>query len=173
MLREPHASLARDGSAVERAVIRDAFHTLGRALTPWVCRFRPTVVVFGGGMSGAWDLIEPPVAEGLNTAGVPMMPHLVRARTRILTRAVVIFALGGALNIPTHNVAVILEYYAVLFVLILPFLAWSTGRLFGLAAALTVIMPPLYIVLENLRMRELRRGIALYAALLAEAGRGW
>jgi acetylornithine deacetylase/succinyl-diaminopimelate desuccinylase-like protein len=26
---------------------------------------------------------------------------------------------------------------------------------------------------ENLRMREFRRGIALYAALLAEAGRGW
>jgi acetylornithine deacetylase/succinyl-diaminopimelate desuccinylase-like protein len=26
---------------------------------------------------------------------------------------------------------------------------------------------------ENLRMKEFRRGIALYAALLAEAGKGW
>jgi acetylornithine deacetylase/succinyl-diaminopimelate desuccinylase-like protein len=26
---------------------------------------------------------------------------------------------------------------------------------------------------ENLRMKEFRRGIVLYAALLAEAGKGW
>lgn len=80
--------------------------------------------------------------------------NLVRARMRILIRAVVIFAIGGALKIPIHNIAVILEYYAVLFVLVLPFLAWQKGRLIGLAAALTVVMPPLYIVLANLLMRD-------------------
>ncbi len=75
------ACLARGGSAVEAGVIRHAFHALGRALAPWVTGFRPTVVVFGGGMSGAWDLIGPPVAEGLAAAGVTDRPALVRARS--------------------------------------------------------------------------------------------
>lgn len=76
------ARLARAGSPVEAEVIRHAFHALGRALAPWVARFRPTVVVFGGGMSGAWDLIGPPVAAGLaDGPGGAERPRLVRARS--------------------------------------------------------------------------------------------
>ncbi|GIJ70983.1 ROK family protein [Virgisporangium ochraceum] len=73
------ARLARAGAPAEVEVLRHAFEALGRALAPWVTGFRPGVVVFGGGMSGAWDLIEPPVRAGLAAAGVTAVPHLVRA----------------------------------------------------------------------------------------------
>jgi glucokinase len=75
------ARRARDGCPAEATVLRHAFHALGRALAPWVTGFRPTVVVVGGGMSGAWDLVEPPLADGLTDAGVTALPALVRARS--------------------------------------------------------------------------------------------
>ncbi|WP_204005255.1 ROK family protein [Virgisporangium aurantiacum] len=74
------ARLARAGAPAEARVIRRAFHTLGRALAPWVTAFRPTVLVVGGGMSGAWDLVEPPLAAGLTASGGTDLPTLVRAR---------------------------------------------------------------------------------------------
>ncbi|HEV2127766.1 MAG TPA: acyltransferase family protein [Thermomicrobiales bacterium] len=80
--------------------------------------------------------------------------HLVRARTRILVRAVVLFAVGGVLNMLVHNIAVILEYYAVLFMLALPFLAWPPRRVFQLVAALVTVLPPIYMIVINLALRE-------------------
>jgi glucokinase len=74
------ADHARAGAPVEAAVVRQAFHALGRAVAPWVTAFGPTVLVMGGGMSAAWDLIEPPLADGLRDAGVSDPPALVRAR---------------------------------------------------------------------------------------------
>lgn len=73
------ADHARAGAPLEAEVLRRAFHTLGRAVAPWVVAFRPTVLVVGGGMSAAWDLIEPPLAEGMTAAGVHSRPELVRA----------------------------------------------------------------------------------------------
>jgi glucokinase len=75
------ADHARAGAPVEAAVVRQAFHALGRAVAPWVTAFRPAVLVVGGGMSAAWDLIEPPLADGLRDAGVTGPPVLVRARS--------------------------------------------------------------------------------------------
>jgi uncharacterized membrane protein YeiB len=69
--------------------------------------------------------------------GVPLM----QARLRILTRAALIFVIGGLLEVLGTNVAVILPYYAVLFVLTLPFLRWSPRALLPLAAALAIAMP--------------------------------
>jgi uncharacterized protein len=66
---------------------------------------------------------------------------LVQARVRILVRAALIFAIGAVLELLGTPVAVILPYYAVLFVMSLPFLRWSPRRLFGLAAAVAVVMP--------------------------------
>lgn len=83
-------------------------------------------------------------------AGTPLR----RARARILVRAVIIFAVGAALQSLDHNIAVILEYYAVLFVLVLPFLTWQPKRLFQLVAALVVVLPPLYFIVINLAMRS-------------------
>lgn len=53
------ADLARDGDRDARDVIGTAFGGLGRLLTGWLHRFGAQVVVVGGSMTGAWDLIEP------------------------------------------------------------------------------------------------------------------
>jgi uncharacterized membrane protein YeiB len=66
---------------------------------------------------------------------------LVQARLRILVRAALIFAIGAVLELLGTPVAVILPYYAVLFVLSLPFLRWRPRRLFVLAGLVAVIMP--------------------------------
>jgi uncharacterized protein len=69
--------------------------------------------------------------------GVP----LLQARTRILTRAALIFALGGLLEYLESGIAVILPTYAALFVLSLPFLRWRPAALFGLAGTLALVAP--------------------------------
>lgn len=69
--------------------------------------------------------------------GVP----LVQARVRILVRAGLIFAIGAVLELLGTPVAVILPYYAVLFLMSLPFLRWPPRRLFVLAGLVAVIMP--------------------------------
>ena len=66
---------------------------------------------------------------------------LVQARVRILVRAGLIFAIGAVLELLGTPVAVILPYYAVLFVMSLPFLRWPPRRLFVLAGLVAVIMP--------------------------------
>ncbi|WP_240605901.1 acyltransferase family protein [Planctomonas deserti] len=67
--------------------------------------------------------------------------ELMRARLRILIRAVVIFALGGLLIMLQTGVGIILEFYAVMFALSLPFLRLRSGRLFELAAVFAVLAP--------------------------------
>ncbi|WP_213816526.1 heparan-alpha-glucosaminide N-acetyltransferase domain-containing protein [Glaciihabitans sp. dw_435] len=69
--------------------------------------------------------------------GVP----LVQARVRILVRAALLFVLGGVLTALGTNVYVILEYYAVMFVLALPLVRVRPRRLFVLAGVLAVVMP--------------------------------
>lgn len=69
--------------------------------------------------------------------GVPAL----QARMRILVRAVLVFALGELLTSLGTPVAVILQAYAVLFVLVLPFLRWSARRLFVLAGVSAVVLP--------------------------------
>lgn len=73
--------------------------------------------------------------------------ELVQARVRIFTRAALIFALGGLLEALETRVAVILPAYALLFLLILPFLRWRVPNLFLLAGGLSVVMPILHAVL--------------------------
>ena len=70
-------------------------------------------------------------------AGVPAL----QARMRILVRALLIYAIGDTLAMLGTPVAVILQAYAVLFVLALPFLRWSARRLFVLAAVSAVTSP--------------------------------
>jgi uncharacterized membrane protein len=71
---------------------------------------------------------------------------LVRARLRIAVRAAWVFAIGGVLEWLDTFVAIILGVYAVLFVLALPFLRWSAGRLLTAAAVIAVAGPPLNVV---------------------------
>lgn len=72
---------------------------------------------------------------------------LVRARLRIAVRAAWVFAIGAVLEWLDTFVAIILGVYAVLFVLALPFLRWSPGRLLGTAGAIAVLGPPLDVLL--------------------------
>jgi uncharacterized protein len=69
--------------------------------------------------------------------GVP----LLQARTRVLVRAALIFALGGLLEYLDSGIAVILPTYAALFVLSLPFLRWPPLHLFALAGLLALVAP--------------------------------
>jgi glucokinase len=68
------AARARGGEASAQAAIEGPVRSLGRALSPWLARFGATAVVVGGSMTGSWDLVEPPLREGL---GLPI--ELVRA----------------------------------------------------------------------------------------------
>ena len=73
--------------------------------------------------------------------------ELTRVRVRILVRAAWVFAIGWLLVRLDTFVAVILEVYAVLFLLVLPFLRWPVHRLLALAAVLAVAVPPVLVVL--------------------------
>ncbi len=66
-----------------------------------------------------------------------------RQRLRLLLRALLIGALGLSLGGLDVDVAVILAYYAVFFVLLLPFLGWPPRRLLALAAAVALLAPVL------------------------------
>lgn len=72
--------------------------------------------------------------------------QLVRARVRILVRAVIIFVLGGLLVATNVNIYVILEYYAVYFVLALPFQRWRPRSLLVLAGGLAIVAPIVHVV---------------------------
>jgi uncharacterized membrane protein len=76
--------------------------------------------------------------------------ELVQARTRIFARAVLIFAVGGVLQLLGTNVLVILPVYAALFVVSLPFLRWGSRRLFILAAAIAIVAPVLVLLYTSL-----------------------
>ncbi|MBD5787782.1 DUF1624 domain-containing protein [Cellulosimicrobium terreum] len=68
---------------------------------------------------------------------------LARVRTRILVRAVLLLALVGLLDLLGTRVLLILGFYAAYFVLALPFLRWSSGRLAILAGTVAVVGPVL------------------------------
>jgi uncharacterized membrane protein YeiB len=74
---------------------------------------------------------------------------MVRARMRILVRAVWVFGIGGVLEALGADLDVILGVYAVLFVLALPFLRWSPRRLLVAAAVVAVVSPPAVVVLAQ------------------------
>jgi glucokinase len=59
------AAAARQGTPAARQALDEAFRALGVALAPWLQRFEARVLVVGGGMLGAWDLIESPLRAGV------------------------------------------------------------------------------------------------------------
>ncbi|MBO9578751.1 MAG: DUF418 domain-containing protein, partial [Microbacteriaceae bacterium] len=93
---------------------------------------------------------------------------LVQARLRILVRAVIVFAIGGVLALLGTGIAIILEVYAVLFVLSLPFLRWSPRRLFIAAGIVAIVGPVLRILLVAVvtwASSELRPPVEMWSAL--------
>lgn len=63
------AERARAGDKVAASVFSVAFARLGAALRPWLQAFQAQVLVVGGAMTGSWDLIGPPLREGLHAGG--------------------------------------------------------------------------------------------------------
>lgn len=59
------AALARAGNPAAVAAFRGAFEVLGEVLGPWLERFGADLLVIGGSISRAWDLIEPALRTGL------------------------------------------------------------------------------------------------------------
>jgi predicted NBD/HSP70 family sugar kinase len=64
------ADQARVGSSPARAVLDEAFEALGPALGPWIIGFGASVLVMGGSITRAWDLIVDPFTRGLFTRGL-------------------------------------------------------------------------------------------------------
>jgi glucokinase len=75
------AARARAGEPVAREVLAAAFSAFGRALAPWLVRFRPQTVVLGGSVSRAFDLFIPALAAGLDqgAAGIRRQIRITRA----------------------------------------------------------------------------------------------
>jgi glucokinase len=63
------ARRAHDGDVEARQAIGVACFTLGAALAPWVVRFEAQALVVGGGLTASWSLIEPPLLDGIASAG--------------------------------------------------------------------------------------------------------
>ncbi|TNM70479.1 DUF1624 domain-containing protein [Streptomyces sp. NP160] len=74
--------------------------------------------------------------------------EVVAARTRVLVRAVCLFALGGLLQFLSSPVAVILEHYALLLVLCVPLLRARPRTLLLTAAGVAVVVPSLRALLQ-------------------------
>ena len=66
------AAAARAGDAAATATWGSAFRALGAALAPWLQRFGAERLVVGGAIARSWDLLEPALAEGIASAGVPL-----------------------------------------------------------------------------------------------------
>ncbi|MFI9510786.1 heparan-alpha-glucosaminide N-acetyltransferase domain-containing protein [Nocardia sp. NPDC052566] len=73
----------------------------------------------------------------------PTGADLVAARLRVIVRACLLFLIGGILTATGTEVAVILEFYAVMFVLAVPFLTWPPRKLLTAAAVWAVAAPVL------------------------------
>lgn len=72
-----------------------------------------------------------------------------RARVRIAVRALLIFLIGLGLTALGTNIMVILEYYAVMFLLAVPMLGLRARTLFALAGIWAIAAPPIVLVLST------------------------
>ncbi|HEX4728382.1 MAG TPA: ROK family protein, partial [Jatrophihabitans sp.] len=77
------AELARSGDGVALAVFGRAFEILGQVVGPWLDRFGADQLVIGGSISGAWDLIETPLRNGLSAGSDCRYAIAVAARPEL------------------------------------------------------------------------------------------
>ncbi|MER5853165.1 ROK family protein [Streptomyces sp. NPDC002012] len=62
------ARRARHGDRAAAEVFTETFRALGKVLGPLLAAFEPTVLVVGGAIAGAWDLLAEPLRSGLTEA---------------------------------------------------------------------------------------------------------
>ena len=85
---------AQAGDAVARVVWSDAVHALGEGLTDIVNLVEPELVVLGGGVARAGELLRAPVADHI--AAAAMRPAAAAVRVAIATRLNDVGLLGAA-----------------------------------------------------------------------------
>jgi hypothetical protein len=103
-----------------------------------------TVHELAGGRSAALFAVIAGVGLALGSGGADPDPErLPQARRAIAIRAGLIGAIGLTVSLVHTPAAVILVYYAVLFLLALPVLGWPARRLALLAAVWTLVSPVL------------------------------
>jgi glucokinase len=73
------AQLSRNGDAVASRVLETAFAAVGAVTGPYLRKFGATELVVGGSMAGSWDIVEPALRRGLESA-VPDVKRLLITR---------------------------------------------------------------------------------------------
>jgi glucokinase len=68
------AGRAREGESAAADALRGPMEALGAALHPWAERFRPEILVVGGGMSAAWDVIGEPITRSFAYPAAEVVP---------------------------------------------------------------------------------------------------
>jgi len=68
------ASRVRAGQAAAADALRGPMEALGAALHPWAERFAPEILVVGGGMSAAWDVIGEPITRSFAYPAAEVVP---------------------------------------------------------------------------------------------------
>lgn len=82
------------------------------------------------------------VSLGLLTGGTqPELSRRGQARRGVAIRALALFLLGIALTLLPSHIAIILDYYGIMFLLMVPALYLSRAALAGLAAVIAVFAP--------------------------------
>ncbi|MEV6483958.1 ROK family protein [Streptomyces sp. NPDC051576] len=71
------ARLARQGDRAAAGVFAETFGALGRVLGPLLAAFEPTVLVVGGAIAGAWDLVSGPLRAGLTEVAPARVRRIV------------------------------------------------------------------------------------------------
>jgi len=66
------ARRAAGGDLLARAAFVQPLQLLGRALAPWLIRFRAEVLVVGGGISRSWPLVADALRTGLGADGLTL-----------------------------------------------------------------------------------------------------
>jgi uncharacterized membrane protein len=108
-----------------------------------------------GGRSAALFAVLAGVGLALGSGGArPTPERLARARRAIPIRAAMIAIIGLTLGLVGTPVAIILVYYAVLFLFALPVLGWSARRLALAAAGWAVLSPVLSQLLRGAGLND-------------------
>jgi uncharacterized membrane protein YeiB len=120
--------------------------------------FTGSVHDLAGGRSAALFAVLAGVGLALGSGGADPTPERLRhARRAIPVRAAVIGVLGLTLGLLSTPLAIILVYYAVLFLFALPVLGWSARRL-ALAALCWAVLSPVLSQLLRTAFPSLNRG---------------
>ena len=87
-------ALAADGDSGARRAIADAGRVLGRSVAAIVNAFNPELVIVGGAVSAAGDVLLDPMREAVDRYAIPSAAADVRIRSGVLgDRAEVLGAL--------------------------------------------------------------------------------